>query len=270
MTNEIELENQIKDILTEVFKDLIINTKQTFNLFLKQEHSSDLIALYDFYYYTAKWQKTNQPKATIHYVMKGLKWGEQKVRNRKQQLVKLGLIKDVRKINNENKYLGWYIKINYIWGANTILNRVKTTLLENNRVETTLPKTTLLEKNTVVSKPTNALSDNNINALSNNKKEEKALPKNEINLLMEKFQEINPSYRKFFFRISERAAVQRLVNQHGFEAISQILAILPQTNSMQYAPVITTPSELEDKFAKLGLFIQREKVAGNNRKLIKI
>ncbi len=165
MENELEVENKIKEILSEVFKDLIISTKQTFELFLKEKNASDLIALYDFYYYTAKWQKTNQPRATIHYVMKGLKWGEKKTRDRKQYLIKLGLIQDIRKTDKKGRTTGWYIKINYIWGENTILNRVKSTL--------SIPAT-LAEKpqggqiHRVEVEPTNALSDNSINALSNN------------------------------------------------------------------------------------------------------
>ena len=34
----------------------------------KGQHPCDLIALYMFYYYTAKWQRTNQPKAVDKYV----------------------------------------------------------------------------------------------------------------------------------------------------------------------------------------------------------
>ena len=170
--NELEIENKIKEILAEVFKDLIISNKQTFDLFLKQKNPSDLIALYDFYYYTAKWQKTNQPKATTYYVMKGLKWGKDKTRKVKKQLVELGLIQDVRKVNKNSKYLGWYIKINYIWGENTILDRVKGTLLENKttllKTSSVVPKTTLLKKKRVDSEPPNALSDGNVNALSVN------------------------------------------------------------------------------------------------------
>lgn len=166
-SNELDIENKIKEVLTDVFKDLIINTKQTFELFLKQEKNvSDLIALYDFYYYTAKWQKTNQPKATIKYVMKGLRWGEKKTRDRKQQLVKLGLIQDIKRLDKRKRITGWYIQINYIWGENTILDRVKSTLA--------IPAT-LAEKpqggvfHSVESEGTNALSALNINALSINK-----------------------------------------------------------------------------------------------------
>ena len=59
-------------------------SKQTLDLFLKQKNLADLIGLYCFYYYTAKWQQTNQPKATTGYAAKGLKWGIQKIQKHKK------------------------------------------------------------------------------------------------------------------------------------------------------------------------------------------
>lgn len=86
------------------------------DLFLAQDDPASCIALYTFYYYTAKWQNTNQIKASISYTAKGIKWGEDKVRKYKKILIGLGLIEDVRNIDKEtNKVLGWYIKLNYIW-----------------------------------------------------------------------------------------------------------------------------------------------------------
>ena len=123
--------------------------------------------------------------------------------------------------------------------------------------------------------PTDGQNNNNKKEkqrIITNKKElaEQAPQNKEIPLLIDLFKEINPSYRKFFANTTQRAAIQRLLDQHGFEAVAKILAILPQTNSMQYAPVITTPVQLEDKFASLGAFIARKKIEINNPKLIKI
>lgn len=47
---------------------LVILTKQTLDIFLKQNNGADLIALYTFYYYTAKWQEANQIKCTTSSV----------------------------------------------------------------------------------------------------------------------------------------------------------------------------------------------------------
>ena len=58
----------------------IVISKATSDIFLKEKNPSELMALYWFYYYTAKWQGTNNAKATTFYAAKGLKWGEDKIR----------------------------------------------------------------------------------------------------------------------------------------------------------------------------------------------
>lgn len=167
--NQIEIENRIKEILTEVFKDLVITSKQTMDLLLKEKNPSDLIALYDFYYYTAKWQKTNQAKASIKYVMNGLKWGRDKTTRRKKQLIGLGLIENVKQTDKKTgKVKGWYVKINYIWREGSILDKMNIHPTENKdsgKVQTTgLPEGGL--HHPVDSSTTNALSVSSLNALS--------------------------------------------------------------------------------------------------------
>lgn len=76
--------------------EFIILTKETLDVLLQQDNSSDLIALYTFYYYTAKWQGTNQPKCTTSYVANALHWVENKVRKVKKQLIDFGLIDDIQ------------------------------------------------------------------------------------------------------------------------------------------------------------------------------
>lgn len=157
--------------------DLMILTKQTVDIFLKQKNNSELIALYVFYYYTAKWQKTNQPKCTTDYVANALHWDIRKVRKAKKQLIEIGLIEDVRKVDPETKkVVGYYIKINYIFKKETVEESLET--LEENQG----CKNALLGKKArgafchrVAFCTPNALSTNNINALStnNNKKERK-------------------------------------------------------------------------------------------------
>jgi len=79
----------------EQMDQIIIIHKSIMDLFLRQEDPEELIALYLFYYYTAKWQKTNQPKCTTEYVAGGLRWGIQKVQKVKSRLIHLGLIQDI-------------------------------------------------------------------------------------------------------------------------------------------------------------------------------
>lgn len=135
--------------------NLIILSKQTIDLFLQQQYPSDLISLYSFYYYTAKWQKTNQPKCTTGYVATGLKKSEDWVRKHKKTLIDLKLIEDVRVKNEVGQIEGWYIKINYVWKEETLFNHPQ----EN----PPSGKTHRVGKSGV-----NALNANNINALNAN------------------------------------------------------------------------------------------------------
>ena len=78
-------------------------------------------ATYTFYYYTAKWQQTNQPKCTTNYVSKGLHWDFRKVRRVKKQLIEFGLIEDARIVDSQTKRVqGYYIKMNYIFKKETL------------------------------------------------------------------------------------------------------------------------------------------------------
>jgi len=100
----------------------IVIHKAVMDKFLKKDKPADLISLYLFYYYTAKWQKTNQPKATTGYCATGLKWTENRIRQTKKQLIKIGLIEDVQSRNSNNKITGHYIKVKFIWSQNKIKN----------------------------------------------------------------------------------------------------------------------------------------------------
>ncbi|MFA5297257.1 MAG: hypothetical protein WC389_03515 [Lutibacter sp.] len=134
--------------------NLIILTKYTIDNFLKEDNPAELIGLYTFYYYTAKWQKTNLPKCTTGYVAKGLKWSEDKVRKIKKGLIDLGFITDFTRKNEQGKILGHYIKMNYIIKQSTITPYIE--------------KTTLNKTQGVENSDTNALSVFNLNALSIN------------------------------------------------------------------------------------------------------
>lgn len=98
------------------YDEPIILSKSLIDILLKEENPSALLALYAFYYYTAKWQKTNQPKATVTYVANGLKWGVDKVRLYKNILNKLGLISDICTRNINGQIAAHYIHVNFIWG----------------------------------------------------------------------------------------------------------------------------------------------------------
>jgi hypothetical protein len=96
----------------------IVLSKHLMDILLMQPNFAELFALYGFYYYTAKWQKTNQPKATSTYVQNGLHWGKNKVQSIKKKLKMLGLIEDIQTKNKNNQIKNHYIKVNFIWSKN--------------------------------------------------------------------------------------------------------------------------------------------------------
>jgi hypothetical protein len=122
-------------------------SKQTFDAILRQKSRrvSDMIALLGFYHYTGLWQDTNQPRASLKYVAKGLHWGRDKVRATRSLLLKLRLIEDVRAVDPVTaKVTGWFVRLLYFH-------------------PTDLPESGFYQR--VDSKATNALRDNKTNAL---------------------------------------------------------------------------------------------------------
>lgn len=82
---------------------------------------------------------------------------------------------------------------------------------------------------------------------------------NEVSEIIKLFEEINPSVKKMYANKTQREACKNLIEKHGFEQLKAIISLLPKTNTMKYAPTITTPLQLEDKLAQLMAFIQKEK-----------
>ena len=60
--------------LNDIADDLLILNKITIDRLFQLDNCADCIALYVFYYKTAKWQKTDTVKANDQYVKKSLKW----------------------------------------------------------------------------------------------------------------------------------------------------------------------------------------------------
>ena len=99
--------------LIDISDDLLVINKQTIDKLCSLENAIDCIALYIFYYKTAKWQKSDTVKANDSYIIKSLKIGKSKLNKTKKTLRENGLI-DVIQRRKENKIEGWYIKINYV------------------------------------------------------------------------------------------------------------------------------------------------------------
>lgn len=146
--------------------ELVILTKATIDRFLKEENPADLIALYTFFYYTAKWQKTNIVKATQGYVKKGLGWGIDRLNRSEDKLSELGLIEKINRKDAKGRITGWFVKVNYIFKGES------TEIVQN----TQKPQ---VDTATSGKQETNALSTNSLNALSTNIKYNTTIEKEE-------------------------------------------------------------------------------------------
>lgn len=90
-----------------------------------------------------------------------------------------------------------------------------------------------------------------------------------INDLIDLFKAVNPNWERLFANKTERRAMERMVKKVGEEKIKFVIEKLPTTNKVPYAPVITTPYQLEKKLGNLIAFYQRKK-AESETKGIKI
>ena len=201
--------------------ELIIFTKQTYDAFLKSENPAELIALYSFYYYTAKWQKTNQPKCTTNYTANGLKWSESKIRKFKKELIDLGLIEDIALRDEHNKIAGHYIKLNYILKQST--------LKESHTIEN--PQCG--NSDSVEKKGTNALSDNNINALSTNNKNKNK--KTEFDILIDEYTCNDKLKESIYEFIKMRKGIKKPITSYGLKKMLNKLDSLADNDNDKMA-----------------------------------
>jgi hypothetical protein len=90
----------------------------------------------------------------------------------------------------------------------------------------------------------------------------------EINLLIEKFKPVNPSYEQLFKNKSQRQALERLLKKTTPDNLGRLINLLPKTNQMKYSPTVTTPCQLESKLGQLLAFIQKEKKSEEENKIL--
>lgn len=74
------------------------------------------------------------------------------------------------------------------------------------------------------------------------------------------FEEVDPKNKTYYGNTTQREACDFLIGEYGLDVVLQRVAILPKTNTMQYFPNITTPSQLRDKWVQLENAVARKKV----------
>ena len=73
------------------------------------------------------------------------------------------------------------------------------------------------------------------------------------------FETVNPLIGKYYANKTQRASVTRLLKVFGFIELERMIAFLPRTNAMPYAPKITTPYQFEQDYAKLKAFLAQKR-----------
>ena len=80
----------------------------------------------------------------------------------------------------------------------------------------------------------------------------------DIPLIIKAFELLNPASKKFYGNITQRKACKMLSETYGLERVIAVIEkTLPKTNTMQFFPVITTPLQLNDKWASLESAIRK-------------
>jgi len=87
---------------------------------------------------------------------------------------------------------------------------------------------------------------------------------NDIAEIIYSFRIVNPSYKKWFANTTQRTAIERMIEAHSKDIILNVINLLPKTNLMEYIPSVTTPCQLEDKWASLELGLKKIKNKNDN------
>lgn len=252
-TKQYQIPETSPDVVYDSNQEPIVLSKHLIDVLLTQENPSDCIGLYCFYYYTAKWQKTNQPKATTQYVAKGIKWGIDKVQKIKAVLKDIGLIEDITVRNENNSITGHYIKVNFIWSNTKSHVRYFTSPGE-------MPP--LADCHPWQNKGSNTLSSDKGNSLSKNKENsrEKDISVPLANFL-QKIIEEKKNIRHTPMQIEKWARdIFKLIktNQVSYERIRTALRWYKDHCRDEYCPVIESGASLREKFLKLEAAMERE------------
>jgi hypothetical protein len=244
--------------------DLIIITKQTMDGFLEMKEPSECLSLYCFYYYTGKWQKTNQPRATNKYVKKGLKWGEDKIKRVLDQLIESGLIEKVIKRDEKGKIKGWYIKLNYMFKKDTITQVIHTQQMP----DVATARCGYQDTNALSANSINALSSNNINALSVTpplKKQDLIEIDGEIVSLDEYargltsyWKPICSDMKKLYSWKSQQDAIKELIKKTETRQLEYVLKNLEKLSAETYCASVMTPYKLNLNWDSVVAFIKKE------------
>lgn len=79
------------------------------------------------------------------------------------------------------------------------------------------------------------------------------------NYLLGLFKDVNPNYEKLFSNKTQRKAIEGMAKRLGADKVERTILALKELIVRPYAPVITTPLQLEQKMGDLIAFANKEK-----------
>lgn len=79
----------------------------------------------------------------------------------------------------------------------------------------------------------------------------------EINVLLDLFKAVNPSYAKLFKIKPQRRALEELVKAYGRDKVERMIKAAAGCFGQPFAPTITTPLQLQDNLGKLIAFYKK-------------
>lgn len=146
---------------------------------------------------------------------------------------------------------------------------------------TTVPDELILYRYSIdrVSSAADTLNNQNHNHNQNNNQNHKSKSEllesvktfsDPVNKLISLFEPVNPSYKQLYSNRSQRQALERMINEHGFEKVEWAVRSLSHVVGQPYAPTITTPYELEKKLGALIAYLQKEKGTVNKFSVTKV
>ena len=88
----------------------------------------------------------------------------------------------------------------------------------------------------------------------------------EIVNVIELFSKLNPSVYRLYGNKTQRGAAKNLLKHQGLEKVTNAVHFLESVASEQYAPVITTPLQLESKWGVLQAYYIKKQGQTNQPK----
>ena len=75
--------------------------------------------------------------------------------------------------------------------------------------------------------------------------------------VIDSFKGISIAYKKWYGNTTQRKSIKNLIDSYGLDKVLKVVAFLPKSNGREFFPTITTPLQLEDKWAALEIAAKR-------------